>query len=322
MVSDDRGQMVLVGAVVIAVMILGLVMVSNSALYTENIDEGGAAESGREGAAFASEAGASVQSLIIRVNHARPYPGKPTLAASVERNVSTYSDALAETHVDSRSTYVNVSVDPGASEWGRRVLQDEDAPFAEPGTGDPDWTATNAPAEVGWLVVNLNVSDLSAGSPLGIRLTNTTGSYYEASFRRDASGRVVVQTNFSDAPAANGTTRCSPTRGRLLVDLMDGEVFGRDCSFNATGHLGPPRKYEVAFDGGDNAEGRYELVVSDNASLDPKILPSHAAAATCDARECSMPAMWEANVTAVYDSPRVAYERTWDLEVYNRSYDT
>jgi hypothetical protein len=101
--DPDRGQLVLVGGVLIAVMLVGLVIVFNSALFTENVDKGGSAESARDGTEFASELQRNSRTLTIRVNHDRRYVHgseadiRQDLATSIVDNFSGYNAVLSET---------------------------------------------------------------------------------------------------------------------------------------------------------------------------------------------------------------------------------
>lgn len=312
----DRGQLVLLGAITLSLLIVGLVVVFNSALFTETVDRESAVGPGRDAAEFADETSRNVRSLTIRVNHAREYTSQSDLEAAMVANVSNYSAVLREAYLDSGATYADVTFDPGASSYGRRAVQDEDATFENPsGGGGSDWDPINpaTPTEVGWLTVNLNASELSLTETFDVILINASGDRMNVSFRRNATGYVVITSNFTATPAANTTVTCAPVSGRLLVDVLGGAVFARDCAFNASERL--PGPYRVEFRDGDAATGKYEIVIkSDSSAINDDI-------SSCpDDPVCHAPAVWTANVTVSYRSPQVGYEHTRDMEVYNRTH--
>lgn len=307
----------LVGAVTIAVLLVGLVVVFNSALFTETVDQESAIQASGDATEFMTGTERDLRSLLLRVNHAREYDSDAAVNASISENVTAYNLVLTESYADASTTVVNVSVDADEGENGRRIVQNEEDEFTQPTTGSETWTPVGSPttsrAAVGRLVVNLNVSELSTTEEFSVRLTNASGAFYEASFQRNATGTVLVRTNVSSNHAANGTVKCRSVGGRLLVDVMAGEVFGRSCGFNASSFVEGP--YQVQFRNGDAASGEYGVVTREESAVDPQVAPCSPVATSPG--PCSSPIVWSTNVTLNYRSSQVSVERNTTLEVYN-----
>jgi hypothetical protein len=317
----------------VAVMIVGLVIVFNSALFTENIDKGGSAQSARDSAEFASELQRNSRSMALRVNHARKYSGPSEavidneLRGGMVNNTTAYAEALSSAFVGSESAYVNVSIDPSASTFGYRLVKDREGEFVDPDSGGVNWVPVDDRTDVGWFVVNLNASELSRTDPLVVRMVNESGDSLRVSFRRNANGSVRIRSDASVFPGSDTTVAaCWPTRGRLLVDLIRGTVYGRDCSFNATEHLQPAYD-EVRFENGSDAEGTYELVVEDRDGLSNDIGPDapppkrdRCTSSAPSANECWTKVYWSLEMSVTYRSPRSSYEGTWTVGVYNKTH--
>jgi hypothetical protein len=309
MVSDDRrlgerAQLVLLGGVVLATLIIGLVVVFNSVLFTEHVDRGGAAESGQDATAFVAETRGAPRGRATRPTPGGRFEAAADAGTAMAENVSQLSAALAEAYADSAAAYANVSFAPGDSEFGYRVLQGTEGELVEPGGGpspDADWDLVGDETAVGWLVLNLNASTIPTGEPFAVVFENDTGERMRLTFSKDGSGYVQVGANFTATPGANETVDVVPGSDRVLSDVLDGSVYGRDVAVNATEHLDPPYG-TVRFENGDELLGTYELVTEDDEL--------HGGFARNRV-------VWSANVSVTYQGATVDYDRSWDLEVYN-----
>lgn len=311
--SRERGQLLLVGAITLAILLVGLVIVFNSALFTETVDQESAIQSSNDAVEFMTQTEQDLRSLTIRVGHGQEYSSDAAVNSSVQENVTSYNLVLKEAYADASATYVNVSYHPGDSVNGRRIVQAREGEFTQPTSGDTQWSPVGGPrSDVGWMVFNFNTSELSLNDGFSVRVSNSS-AFYEASFRRNSSGHVVVQTNVSENHAANGTVACRPVNGRLLVDVMAGDVYQRSCGFNGTApSVEPP--YQVQFRNGDEASGKYEVVAREEASVDGAI-------ADCSGPSppspCQSPVVWAQNVTIVYRSSQVSFRKVATVEVYD-----
>jgi hypothetical protein len=319
--SRDRAQLMLVGAVTIAVLLVGLVIVFNSALFTETVDQESAVQTGDNAVLFMSQTERDLRSLALRVNHGRTYKNHALVNESMERNVTQFDRILSESYAGASSMYVNVTYRPEDSQNGARLVQSSDDDFRRPNTPKRNWSPVTSPrTDVGWMLFNLNTSMVSITEDFTVRVDNGTGpskDFYEASFRRNATGFVVVQVNVSANHAANGTIKCRPASGRLLVDVMYGEVYPSSCvpesaagEFNGTdAHLEPP--YRVEFEDSSRAGGRYDIVARNNQSTNGHFDDCP------DTDACQSAAVWALNSSIEFRGSQVGFRKNVTVEVYN-----
>lgn len=313
MVTDDRAQLILVGAIAIGIVLIGLTTVLNSAVFTENVAGGSSATVTGGVSEFDRSAVRDVRSLMVRVNHDGVYrdtgTGETELRASAAENVSAYSDVLAETYADTGSVYVNVSFG-GATTIGNRVVQRSDANFSEH-NGPPTWQPINGPFKLGWFVMNLDAENVSRTTPFYLRLQNSSGVNLNVSIRRTASNQLAVNSSIGGDHTSNVT--CAQENGRVLLDVVDGTSYSGDCAFNSTMYLEGPYS-SLTVENGESARGKYDLVV--NETSPPYPVPNDCGVAPID-RPCKAVAVWSATFTTYYETGSIVHEKTHTVSVYD-----
>lgn len=311
MVSDDRAQLILVGAIAIGIVLIALTTVLNSAVFTENVAGGSAVEVTGDVTEFERESIRNVRSLIVRVNHNGIYEDSESdaLRGDARENVTSYSRIIGETYADTGSVYVNVSY-AGNTELGYRVVQREDANFSK-NNGIQTWTPIDGPSRLGWFVVNLDVENVSQTTPMFVTLTNTTGDAMNVSFQRTASNRIAVNSTIEGNHRSNVT--CEPTNGRVLLDVVEGTSYTGDCEFNTTAYLEGPYS-SMEFDNGDSARGKYDIVVNGTSS---STIPNACGAGASPIRPCEGVAIWTIGITTHYETGAISYEKTRNVSVYD-----
>jgi hypothetical protein len=314
MVTEDRAQLVLVGASAIGIVLIAMTTVLNSAVFTENVARGSADEVAGDVQEFDRGAIRDVRSVALRVNHDYEYrtapghSGEANLTTDVKANVSSYSDLLAESYADTGSVYVNVS--PAGETMGSRIVQNEDNDFQDdPDAGAPlaDWTPVTGPFRIGWFVMNVDVQNVSKTNPVEFELT-AGSDVLSITLRQTSDGDLDVRSDINGGNVSDVT--CQPTNGRVLLDLADGTSYTGDCTFNSTEHLTPPYNQLEIFDG-DRGHGKYDLVVnrSDPSSIDAQPCVS--------GREpCRSVAVWSVNFETHYRTQSIGYTRNHTVEVY------
>ena len=313
MVSDDRAQLILVGAIAIGIVLIALTTVLNSAVFTENVAEGSAVEVTGDVNEFERESTRNVRSLMVRVNHDGIFEDsasdRDALKGHARQNVTRYSKIIGETYADTGSVYVNVSY-AGNTEFGYRVVQREDANFSK-NNGIQTWTPIDGPSRLGWFVVNLDVENVSQSTPMFVNLTNTTGDAMNVSFRRTASNRIAVNSTIEGNHRSNVT--CEPTSGRVLLDVVEGTSYAGDCEFNSTAYLDGPYS-SMEFDNGESARGKYDIVVNGTSS---STIPNSCGAGASPIRPCEGVAIWSLGITTHYETGAISYEKTRNVSVYD-----
>jgi hypothetical protein len=315
---EERGQLILVGALALSFAVIALAIAFNGALYADTLAETEARTDLTVAEQLDREAARDLPQLLVYLNHRRPYPNTATLDATVTANVSTYARLVTEARLQERPGVVNVSLVNRS--YGTRVVQATDGPYTESGTvsGDPGWRPVDDRRAIGWAVLNLdaaNVSDATGADRFTVELTDADGDTATLYLSRntstgDDSRTVDVETVLS---GGNGTAPqpCPSSQGRLLLDLQDGSSFGGGCSFNLTGPLDGP--YDVRFENGDAATGTYAFVT---AGSPPNTLAGGTFACPDPTGPCNAPVVWEATAVTVYETRTTTSNTTRGVEVY------
>jgi hypothetical protein len=331
--TDDRAQLLLVGAVVLALIILGLTTVTNTVLFTENTGPGEATAETNTVEQFDYEGTISAKSIILRVNHAERNVTTSDVNATVNGEMSAYSAALARSYASGGSAFVSVNY-TGIERNATRIVQAVDRNFTYNAshsgsvTDDAaDWTPLpdGERTGIGWFALNVNLANTS-GAPATITIQNATGDRLEYTLNRSGGGSGSNLTIQVEQPSSglSEETSCGSTGGRVSVLLHRGVGALGDCEFPSVSTIEPP--YSVSISDGDRIAGQYEIVAnrtwhSNDARLDASVSGSDEPYPNCaDAGiqpPCLSPVVWTGNVTLQYVSPSVEFSANKTIAVYD-----
>lgn len=264
MVSDDRGQLILVGAVAIALVILGLVLVVNTALFTQVVGSEGTVETTKDGGLAAEEVGDSIAAVVAAENERAAGPASDATSdidGRVEAEVDDHLEPGFRTRsVETGGSYVSLDY-TDVNENGTRVTQDAIRPFTSD-TGAGDWAPIPSGGDVGGFFLTIYTNE-SAGV-LDIVLANSTASRTLELSYNPISDTVTVDG--PDTPAA--CSGVEPTADTVRVDVSNGRVFEDSaCSFDLFGSMRPGYSLEFTSAG---INGTYSFVTdSDLTTTNP-----------------------------------------------------
>ena len=304
--SRSRGQLILVTALALAAIFLGLAVIVNSAIFTENL-------------ATRNENVESTEALEYR-HSVTQYMGEIVEFANehnnsqydyIERNVSDgTADASLYTSIQQAEDGAGLSLEKVGDREGARIFQNDGGTFAD-NESNPEWTLAedvehtrafelniSKPGDFTINVTEMTSSDewtmeidTSSGSDDNLTVTNPDGDTGTCSFGTiesvDLTGAVV---NGSPCPA--------------LIDTEDGESLQLRDAFDS--------EYRIKFENSDKVEGNYSLVVA-GSSLDDAgdIRTNRDNYTTVDGPGTGpyvRPAMYSARFELEYETPRVLYE--------------
>jgi hypothetical protein len=333
-IEGERGQLLLVGAVVLATVILGLAIVTNSVLFTENTGSG---EIGVESAVideFDYEVQRSTQSILLQLNHEERNVTWSDLNSTVRTNVHNYSNLLSRSYATAGTVYVDARYTRTIHN-GTRIVQRVDRAFTYNEShattvlsDQPDWTVVQSSdrADVGWAALNVDLRNTS-GEQAEIVFDNGTESLtYQFNRSKDGQGSNLSVSVDSSWAGELSNTDCQSVGGRVLVDLREGNGFFDDCTFTRIDRLTAP--YDIEISDGDRLVGQYELVVNqtwqDSGSPIEASLPALGlgTAAYPDCAEsgvqppCLSPVVWEGQISLTYQSTTASYASTRNISVY------
>lgn len=316
----SRAQLILIGSIAIALVIVGLVVIINTVLFTENIATSESAERASEAAEFEFQTRRDTRSLILRLNHDQRRIGGPTLADRIEGNITTFERLLRESRASQDGAWVEINYHNGSSDWGERIVKGEGGPLTAP-DGSENWDVVgDSDGTVGRLILNVNVSETSE-TPYYINVSNAS-EYINLSIYANEPGANANVSIDATLPSDDFEYECNPSRGVVLLDVQSGESFTGDCTFNGTGGLAPPTNVTVSR--GSNGYGKFGLVANEsvpNYRVDPGspsggTLQAYDTCATSPGETCRSPIVWSANVTYRYESRTINFTRTENLSIY------
>lgn len=335
--DDDpsRAQIVLVGALAIAFIILGIVVVFNTSLYADNVDSTGTVSSVNQAEQVRHAGGQSVAGLAYRVNQGNHSAEESGVGTAVEDRTDNLSVVWQSLSAQSRPTVINVSLDESNSEYGVRVFQPRNNDFrARDGGNQANWTITptsSTYSDIGEFNLTLERDSLD---------TSQSGAFHLAALGGDGSGdeswRVVWFVNDSsniDVYVASGSAGSAPTgwedqTGSLAcddvsagptveVDMLNGSIEDTSCSFEFADDMAfvPSQDgYELQFRNGGNVTGQYHVYLSETA-FDSNAFGTRVGNPG-DAPYYSY-ILWETTAIVEYGSPGASYTRTATVPVYN-----
>lgn len=320
MVTDrtrERAQMILVGGVAIAVIIVGLAVIINTVVYSEATITSESTNQLDEAREFDHESRKGMRTLVLRLNHRDRNYTASHHTNDVVRNVTNYSRLLGQSYANSQAAYVEIEYHNDSSGWGQRIVQKADSGVTSDATDDADWEpmSSGPKRKVGWFTMSVDVDDTSK-HPGYVNVTNATGAWVNVSINRTGNGPgALVNVTSNVSHAGNTTTQCNPSRGRVLFDFVQGETYTGSCSFNGTDEVAPPYT-SIVVTNGTNIVGKYEIVVNDSISS-----PGWTRCSTTGppgTQPCSSPVIWTANVTAAFHGSDAEYANRFNVSVYPR----
>lgn len=258
--GGDRGQLILIGGIVVAFALVALVVLLNTVLFTEIIATKGIGpeiDRAHDHAAIAGDAGAA----IVAGENA-PAAGHTTwtqVNESVTQGIDRVSDIVQNRSLRRFGGYSNVSV--GSTRRGAVLIQNDTRAFTSSGgaptfilaetTGIRDFTTRVDAAGT--------ANPASSEDRFTVTITGNGGNSWHARVYAPDSSTIKLTTS--------GGTTCTQSAA-TTINWTEG-TFG-DCQFQFAGgsesDLTSP--FQVSYENGDNASGTYRLVVSDHESAD------------------------------------------------------
>ncbi|WP_134672003.1 DUF7261 family protein [Halorussus marinus] len=305
MVSDDRGQLLLIGAVVLAIAVVGLVVVLNTVLYTQNVTNREALDATADAAALEASVVAEIPGLVGRANRNATYASAGAVRDAINETVARYGALVGTSVTRRRPASIGTRV-AGRESVGLVVGHDDDGrPFTDR-DGDAEWTVAD-PATVQRYRMRVDAGSLATSDEEAFRVRVASGGD-EWTMRIHADGSDVALDRV--APDGSVTTcTMSPADGAVDVDFVNGTA-AEGCEFEFGAGVSEP--YELGYANATNATGRYRLVLDGtDASLGAV---ETAAPWASPYRSYAVDAL-AVNVT--YATPELRYRTTTNLTIEN-----
>ena len=270
---NDRGQMILMAGVLLAIIFVALALLVNAAIYTDNVATRGG-DSASEALEYQNGVTGSVGELIDAENA----DGEHANVNEIETAVEAGTDKIDETHKGyhlRRGAGTTTSLDTATFEEGRYLSETSTTRFT-------DWTA-NASAVRGF-VIDLDTTNMTEGSAFEIDLNGTRLSVNRTGGNIEVSG------------GTEGIECAVPKSDMVRLDVTGQQLGGEPCRF---GFPDLDDDSQIGIENGEHAAGTYELTVKHGNHFDDDI-PT----------EIVSEAVYSVDLDLRIDTPELSYERT------------
>lgn len=259
--KSDRGQMIVMAGLVVAFVLVGLILLLNTVLFTENLGTRGE-EPGVDRARDYQDTVNRTVPEIMAEEHAREYTTDGKAIAQISDTVNMTSALISHRQAKRFGSTSEIYVKDTRS--GKGLKQSTMRNFtAGGGTAASDWTLaeTRGVRDFTMTVDSealLDVS-LSKADQFHVEVVGASGGSWEYVLADDAgSVELVAYHN------GNQVETCTSDRQLARINWMDGTLNGKDCGITFADGLNKP--YTIQFENGDGGYGTYSLIVSDEAS--------------------------------------------------------
>ena len=262
--TAERGQILVIMGLLVAVMLVALALVLNSAIFAENLSTRETADS-EEPSAYAVDAGATVAGVYDRTN-ANDTRKAVYANASFNESFETWADSRSDTAAENGALF--------EADWtahvGWRLEQTKNRSFT-PTDDDSrtEWTVVDGVQNISAFELSVNRTKLYNGAdPAAFYVLVSDGTdTWKVFVYRNGGGDIVVS---ADDPTT--TPQCTRATDRAVIDIRNGTVAGTDCAaldFPASldGKLSVEFRNVQDGSGTERVNGTYTLVVNGSDAI-------------------------------------------------------
>ena len=304
--DDDRGQLILVTGLAVAVTLVAMVLLLNTVIYTQNLATRGAQIEDGEAIAFRGEVIADVGGLLDAENR-KDHGSWSEAESNVRQAMFRYDHLLSRYHAE-RGTVAEIDRKSLSLTEGV-ILRQTNASrnFTNASGQSADWQlaedAENV-RNVRLTVSGENLSD-SRSDSFHVRLAEDDGPEWHVYLYNDTDDEIVVAVkNGSDS---SPTDVCSASGPMATVDLTRGTLDGSPCpGLVWAKDIDSP--YNVTFRNSEAVTGTYEMTVdpSNGATINETNFDD--AGATESPRAAA--AVYAAEFEIHFETPQMAFHTT------------
>ena len=319
--DDDRAQLMLVGAITIAVIFLGLVAVLNTGLYTSNVAPRAGLSATADAETFVDSVEEDVPTLLGAAAQRNVDGEVYAFNSTIRDEIDRYGTYLLRSIGNERAATVGISVTDTTYDEAGLVVDDNASRKFAPVDGDPGrWTVAEDVRDLdGELAVyRFPVYDGTDDSMLALEATSQFDfDSWRLELYWDEEEDTAHVRSVDDSGVLRDCTlsqRQATNASGVTVDLTEGRVVGTDCKFptvdNDSGLNDPVNEpYDVAFDPSNDPDtrGTYGLAVDgdideSNVESNPTDVPY------------SVPRLDAVTLALQYTAPSLDYDTEIEVE--------
>lgn len=305
----DRGQLILVTALVIATVLVALVLLVNAAIYTENLATRSTDSGERDALGHRAAVVDGVGGIVDRENAAE-YDDRGELEANVTDGVGALEELLFRAGLEEGAA-ATVNTSSMALVNGTLVRQTDDGRAFLNESGEADWRVASDVNRTRAFAATVNRTDLnettadSPDSAFHVVLNDSTDEWHAYVYENDSNGDIAIAVK--NASESDATEVCSVDAENTTVEFTSGTLAGEGCPGLNWAH-GLSGRYSIEYVNGDEASGTYELTVrtEDEGSQETGNLVDGTAVAD-PGSPYFVPAVYAVEVEIAYESPSLTY---------------
>jgi len=303
-VGDDtdrrnRGQLLLITALALTVILVTVALLLNAAIFTENVATRDTTADGAEAIEFRIELVDAVGGLIETENWRND--GQTD---DVEAAINATTPLVDRQHAR-YGTVAGVSLN-GTPRSGRLLRWNGGTPFTDDG-GNADWELVDGLDDSRNFTLDVDPDSLATASAatsdndaFGVRFNRSGGTVTQYIYTDGSGGLAVAQA--VDGGTPHRQCRIAHGGATTTVDLTGDRLSTADSDTECFRGLWPDDPPEaIEFVSGTAAAGTFAVTVDDSASptTDPAVL--------------NEPAVYSATVDVVYQTPDLEFETTVEI---------
>lgn len=296
--STDRGQLLLLAALGMAILFVALALVLNTVIYTENLaTRGSEIAGGGESLRYLDTARTGLGHSIEYVNDNNA-TSHDALVGNLSATVPVWANA-SRRQLFHRSRSVNVSL-VGTTN-GTHIDQDAERNFTNE-SGTANWTLASDVTGTREYAIEVNSTTELESFPASsaFNVTVDDGSTQWRLNVTENGSSIVVGVRDGNGNEAT----CSAPSAPVWINVTAGTVDGEECD-GLTFREGVSTPYEISYFNGHNVTGTYSVIV-DNESVatspGPHLLDDGAG------NPHATPAIYSGRISVVYHAPRLFYD--------------
>ena len=258
--TSDRGQILVIVGLLIAVIFVALALVLNAAIFAENLSTRETTDSEKP-SAYAADTGSTIADVYNRTNDNDTR--KAVYAnTSFNESLETWADSRSDTAAENGALFV--------ADWtthvGWRLEQTENRSFTPAGDNSTTkWTVADGVQNISAFELNVNRTKLYDSANTGafrLNVSDGTTDWELYVYQDPANDEVVV----SQGDPSSSSQKCQKGTDRAVIDLRNKKLAGDPCSaLDFSSAVSGPLviRYEnVNVSGDERVNGTYTLVVN------------------------------------------------------------
>lgn len=303
--GDDRGQLILITGFALAFILVAIVLLLNTVIYTENIASRGLDRSADEALEYRGGAIEGVGDILIEMNQ----DGYNETAFTNE--VRNLSEMLLRGYID-RGTLAGLNASAIDATEGRLLIQTNASRQFVNASGTENWTvATNVDKirrvqftpNTSTSIPNATAATAATADVFQFTVNGSSNSWTVYIYENESTaGTIEVATATDDQPPQR---QCQVRSSDPIVDLTAGTVGDTACS-NLTWARGVTGEYNLTIRNGSSLRGAFTLTV---AGSNPPVSANFNSGPTADAPQV-IDAAYSVSLPMYFETPSLVYE-TW-----------